>query len=885
LLLECSWEAIEHAGINPTHLRGTPTGVFTGLIYHDYASRLPEIPEDLEGYLGNGSAGSVASGRISYSFGCEGPAVTVDTACSSSLVALHLACQSLRQNECSLALVGGATVMSTPGVFIEFSRQRGLAPDGRCKPFAAAADGTAWSEGIGILLVERLSDAQRHGHRVLATIRGSAVNQDGASNGLTAPNGSAQQRVIRQALENAQLSTHDLDVVEAHGTGTTLGDPIEAQALLATYGADREGEPLWLGSVKSNFGHTQAAAGVAGVIKMVMAMRHGHIPRTLGIDRPSPYIDWSSGGVRLLRDGTAWPETGRPRRAGVSSFGVSGTNAHVVLEQAPPSTEAERADDRTKPLPAVPWVISGHGAAGLRGQVERLRRYVIDHPDVPMADIGYSLATSRAALDHRTVLLATDHAQAVQGLDAILADAATAQHAAQHTGRIAFVFSGQGSQWLGMGRELAASSRVFRNRLEECAAALQPWVDWSLLDVLGEEADPVMLERVDVVQPALFSIMVSLASVWRSYGVEPDGVVGHSQGEIAAACVAGILSLPDAARIVALRSKTLRKLDGKGGGMLALKVSAGRAHALVEHHADLSVAAVNGPGSVVISGPQAHLRELADECEQEGVSSRLLPVGYASHSAQVEPLREELEVSLKDIETHPASVDFYSSVTGAVIDAHELDGQYWYQNLRQTVRLDEAVRAMCRNGYRTFVEASPHPVLTLDITEAADVEGDGAVVLGSLHRDRSDVESLLRSAGELWATGTEVDWASTFAEACARRVELPAYAFQRERYWLDAAAPTTGGTGVVGAARGLSEEEERFWGLVETGDLDALAGLLDVTDEAGWPKLAAALSSWRRRVVDRSAVDEWVYRVVWRSVPGEWVGVGGRWVVVVPRGG
>ncbi|MGW1909150.1 type I polyketide synthase, partial [Streptomyces cinnamoneus] len=481
LLLETAWEAFEQAGIDPLSLRGTQTGVFAGTNGQDYAAGLTSVPEGVDGYLGTGNAASVVSGRVAYAFGLEGPAVSVDTACSSSLVALHLAAQALRQGECTLALAGGVTVMSSPAAFMEFSRQRGLAADGRCKAFAAGADGTAWGEGVGLLLVERLSDAIRNGHEVLAVVKGSAVNQDGASNGLTAPNGPSQQRVIRQALANAQLTPSDVDAVEAHGTGTQLGDPIEADALLATYGRDRDADqPLWLGSVKSNIGHTQAAAGVAGVIKMVMAMRHGILPTTLHVDEPTPHVDWSAGAVRLLTESRPWPETGRPRRAAISSFGVSGTNAHTVLEQAP-AVEAEPVTEPAAPQPAVvPWLLSGRSQTALTAQIERLAEHVTEHPELTRLDVAHSLVTTRAMLEHRAVFTAPGFADPVQGL-------------ADVRGKVAFVFPGQGSQWVGMAAELIETSPVFAERMRECAAALSSYVDWSLFDVLD---DAEALERV-----------------------------------------------------------------------------------------------------------------------------------------------------------------------------------------------------------------------------------------------------------------------------------------------------------------------------------------------------------------------------------------------------
>ncbi|QPI56491.1 SDR family NAD(P)-dependent oxidoreductase [Streptomyces malaysiensis subsp. malaysiensis] len=881
LLLETSWEAFERAGIDPASLRGSRTGVFAGMNASDYLTVAIDAQDDFGGHLGTGNASSVVSGRLSYVFGLEGPAVTVDTACSASLVALHLAVQSLRLGECSLALAGGVHVMSTPGLFIEFSRQRGLSEDGRCKAFSADADGFGPAEGVGVLLLERLSEARRNGHKVLAVVRGSAVNQDGASNGLTAPNGPSQQRVIQQALAGARLSGNDVDVVEAHGTGTSLGDPIEAQALLATYGQDRtEEQPLLLGSVKSNIGHTQGAAGIAGVMKMVLAMEHGVVPESLHIAEPSPHIDWSSGKIALVRSATPWPDTGRPRRAAVSSFGFSGTNAHTILEQAP-AEEPGPVELVSKQPGVLPWVLSGKSEAALRAQAWRLLDRLHDEPALRPVDIGLSLATTRAALDHRGVVQGRDREELMAGLTALAEGgmAAGVERGSVVAGQTAFVFPGQGSQWVRMGVGLMDASPVFAARIEECAGALGEFTDWSLVDVLrGAEGAP-SLERVDVVQPVLFAVMVSLAELWRSLGVVPAAVIGHSQGEIAAACVAGALSLRDAARVVALRSQAIgRVLAGKGGMVsVALPVVEVRERIALWGEERISVAAVNGPSSVVVSGEPTALDELLASCEADEVRARRVPVDYASHSAQVELLREELLELLAPVQPKNAQVPFLSTVTGEWIDGPELDAEYWFTNLRRTVELEGAVRRLLDEGFGVFIESSAHPVLTMGVQETAEDAGVDAAAIGSLRRDEGGLDRFWASVGEAWSRGVNVDWDAVFDGTGARRVELPTYAFQQQRYWPEPAPARAAGE------IGHDAVEAKFWAAVEAEDWQALAAELTVEGDQPMSAVLPALASWRKQAREQSAVDGWRYRVTWKPLAEERSPrLSGAWLVVVP---
>ncbi|BCY13266.1 type I polyketide synthase [Actinoplanes sp. L3-i22] len=755
LLLEVSWEAVERAGIDPQSLRGSRTGVFAGVMYHDWATRLGEVPEELAGYLGNGSLASVVSGRVSYVLGLEGPAVTVDTACSSSLVALHWAIQAVRQGDCSLALAGGVTVMATPDTFTDFSRQRGLAADGRCRSFADSADGTGWGEGAGVLLVERLSDAVANGHPVLAVVRGSAVNQDGASNGLTAPNGPAQQRVIRAALAGARLATTDVDVVEAHGTGTTLGDPIEAQALLATYGQDRS-EPLWLGSIKSNIGHTQAAAGVAGIIKMVEAMRHGIVPKTLHADEPSSKVDWTDGNVRLVTSPVEWPDAGRPRRAGVSSFGISGTNAHVIIEQAP----AVEAPAATVPGP-VPWLLSGHTPEALTGQATRLLGYLGSTAEMDLAAAARTLATGRAALEHRAAVVASTEVEFADGLKTITS-------AEVAGGKLALLFTGQGSQRPGMGRDLYERFPVFAAAFDATGLPA-PW-----------ELSEQELAQTGNTQPAVFGFEVALYRLLESWGVKPDYLAGHSIGEIAAAHVAGVFSLEDAVKLVTARGRLMQALPA-GGVMVAVAAP----ESTIQLVDGVDIAAINGPASTVLSGISDRVDEVV--AALGGVKATRLNTSHAFHSHLMEPMLAEFGQIAREIS--------YSAPTIPVITVGDVtDPDYWVGHVRNTVRFHDIVTDLLGRGVTTFLEAGPDATLTglgRQIT-------DDASFIALQHRTRPEPTQLLTGLATAWTRGTDLDWPALLGPG--PRADLPTYAFQRRTYWLDAVESATGGLRQAGLA-------------------------------------------------------------------------------------
>lgn len=829
LLLETSWEALERAGIAPHTLEGSRAGVFIGAMTSDYSPRLADQLEKLDGYAGLGSALSTASGRIAYVLGLQGPALTVDTACSSSLVSVHLACQSLRSQECELALAGGVTVMSTPATFVESSRLRAMAPDGRCKAFADAADGAGWSEGCAMLVLARLEDAQRQGHRVLAVIRGSAVNQDGRSQGLTAPNGLAQEQVIQQALAaTASVQPEEVDVVEAHGTGTALGDPIEAQALLATYGrVHTPDRPLWLGSIKSNLGHTQAAAGVIGMIKMALAMQHRLLPRTLHSEPPNQRVDWSAGHVRLLTQARAWERAGHPRRAGVSSFGASGTNVHLILEEAPDASRSRRPD--TQQAHALP--LSAKSEQALRELAEKYRSFLEQDQsaeETACADIAYTASVRRDHHDHRLAVLGESKAEWCTALSAFAkggsASGSACGHARSgHRPKLVFIFSGHGAQWVGMGRQLLGTEPVFRAAIESCDQITRKQAGRSILQELLSEESVLRFERYDVGQPLLLAVQVALAELWRSWGIVPDAVLGTSMGEVTAAHVCGALTLEDAVRIICRRSQLIQTKSGMGA-MAMIERSAAQTQELIHKYADrLAIAATNGPAATVVSGDPQAIADVLEQLERQGIFCRHLPGGTAaSHSPQIDALRDDLLAAVTGIRAETPRIPMYSTVTLEAVTAETLDAAYWFRNMREPVLFWPAVKMLRARGHEIFVEVSPHPVAIPALQEG--LAQRGGVALGSLRRKLPERRCLLETLGELYARGYPVSWSLLYPDG-GQHVSLPTYPWQRERFWreeptVQATEPAPRRTGPAGVEAHpllggpfsvLTQPSARFW--------------------------------------------------------------------------
>jgi acyl transferase domain-containing protein/surfactin synthase thioesterase subunit/acyl carrier protein len=868
LLLEVAWEAFERAGVSPEELRGSKTGVFVGIMYSDYGGRLVAAPESLDGYVGIGSSPSVASGRISYTFGLEGPALTVDTACSSSLVAMHLAAQALARGECDLALAGGATVMASPAVFIEFSRQRGLSPDGRCKSFSAAADGVGWGEGAGVVVLERLGDARRKGHEVLAILRGSAVNQDGRSQGLTAPNGRSQQRVIRAALASAGLEADEVDAVEAHGTGTRLGDPIEAQALLATYGRAHTAErPLWLGSIKSNIGHTQAAAGVAGIIKMILAMQHERLPASLHAATPTPEVDWSSGHVELLREARPWSSAGA-RRAAVSSFGISGTNAHIILEQAPAREAPSPAETRAQPG-YLPLVISGSNDDAVRAVARQLRPFVAES----VLDTAASLHPSRANFERRAVVVADSPALAEQRLEA-LAEGHGAIFSAREHPKLALLFTGQGSQRAGMGRQLHARYPAFAASFDAIAARFDAELDRPLRELMFED-ESGLIDQTRYTQPALFTLEVALFRLLESLGVRPQVLLGHSIGELAAAHVAGVLDLDDACTLVAARGRLMQALPA-GGAMVALEASEAEVLAELEAHPGLDIAGLNGPNSTVVSGDEGDALRLAGQFEGRGRRVRRLAVSHAFHSRHMEPMLDEFRAVAASVSLREPQVAIVSNLSGRLATAEELTSpDYWVRHVRQAVRFLDGVRELEAGRAEIYLELGPHGVLS---SMAAGCLSSPAALIPTLRRDRDETEAFAQAIGELHCHGGELDWSAYFEPHAPRPLALPTYPFQRKRYWLAPPPPSSRAQGSEG------EFDQRLWDVVEGDDGPALAELLRVEPSAAQTMLAPLheIAAARSRRSELAGLGELRYRVDWQRLPAPAGELGGSWLLLVP---
>jgi acyl transferase domain-containing protein/NADPH:quinone reductase-like Zn-dependent oxidoreductase/acyl carrier protein len=797
LLLEVAWEGLEDAGLVPERLVGHRVGVFVGLCTNDYGNLVTD-PADIDIYFAAGNARSVLSGRLSYALGLEGPSIVVDTACSTSLVAVHLACQSLHSGESVLAIAGGVNLVLLAEPSIGFCQAQMLASDGHCKAFDARANGFVRSDGVGIVVLKKLSQALVDNDPIYAVIRGSAVNNDGRSGGLLmTPSRPGQEAVLRDAYRDGEVSPGEIQYVEAHGTGTSVGDPVEALALGSVLGMNRPPErPCRIGSVKTNIGHTEGASGVAGLIKVALAMKHGEIPASLLCDEPNPEIPWKDLPLVVQREASPWPETARPALAGVSSFGISGTNAHVVVEQAPPTVVAQQpvpdAADRSYLLP-----ISAHSQEALRAMAEAYRSFMSarnggDNTSA-FADICYTASVRRTHHDFRLAVAGRSPDHVVEQLDAFLAGEnhrgmVSGQRIPDAERKLVFVFPGQGSQWLGMARQLLAQEPIFRDALERCAEAIRVYAEWSLLDEIQADDSTSRLDELDVVQPLLFAVQVALATLWRSWGIQPDAVVGHSMGEVAAAHIAGILSLDQAARIICRRSQVVKGRASGKGGMAVLELSRAAAESFLIPYADrLAIAACNGPTTTVISGHTATLAEVGAVAQRQEIFFQLVKVDYASHSPHMDDLRDELLDTLGEIRPQRAQVTMLSTVgTPLSLDGAECGAAYWVRNLREPVMFADAVRELAQTGSDIFLEISAHPMLGMSIAHTLRDAGRHGTILPSMRRGEGDRDVMLESLGALYAAGYPVDWRRQHPSG-GRVVALPSYAWQRERFWLEAA--------------------------------------------------------------------------------------------------
>jgi len=800
LLLEVTWEALENAGIAIDHLRGSATGVFVGITTSDYA-RLTAAYDSigLDAYAASGGALNVAAGRLSYVFGLNGPAMAIDTACSSSLVAVHVACQSLRARECDLALAGGVNVLLTPESFICLAKWGMLAPDGRCKTFDERADGFVRAEGCGVIALKRLGDALKAGDRVIALIRGTAINQDGASSGLTVPNGLAQQALIRGVLKTARLQPHEVDYIEAHGTGTALGDPIELEALAAVLGKNRPGDrPLRVGSVKTNLGHLESAAGIAGLIKVVLSMSHEEIPRHLHFHKLNPRISLGNAPIEIPVRAMAWPRSGRPRIAGVSSMGFSGTNAHVILEEAPEASKASPSVQMPeRPVHVV--ALSAGSEIALQELAQAYSEYLAKEPGCFLPDVCHTAAVGRSSLSHRLAFPAADIGTAIELLDNFTQGKPNSEISSgrvRSDSKVAFLFTGQGSQRIEMGRALYETEPVFRDAFDQCAGFLAEHLDRSLKEIVGYDtvipASADILSETRFTQPALFAVEYALASVWRSWGIVPSAIVGHSLGEYVGACIAGVLSLEDAVRLVAVRSSLMQGLP-RNGAMAALHAGEDMVRAKIARYPDsVSIAAINSPQNTVISGRADVVHAVVEELRRESVQAKLLPVSHAFHSPLIEPVLDEFEQCARNVQYQTPTVDLVANVTGSLVDETlPLDARYWRRHAREPVRFAESIRTLRARGIRIFLEIGPAPVL-ISIAQQC-VEDSETRWLSSLRKDQEDGRQMLSSLGALFVLGAKPDWSAYDGPFRRRRVALPTYPFQRERHWLPAVSGDSAG--------------------------------------------------------------------------------------------